>query len=572
MKIKKRIKAIILIPITFSGLNALEFGGIGNLSPSMGGAGVALKNAFGLYYNPALLSSNGKTKFGYSIGANISEKNFSNFASIDIDNMKDTATDLGKQFGGGSSALGASTPVKAYVLPSKSLVASTSSTSAKALSADDGFLKALKDALKATNAADSTGSTSSTSTSEDLGDLWKKFKENPKKDSSKLVNELKKAISSSSMPLEQKNFFNTLSSGIDFNNFDASSGSISKIVIKKGSNPNLDKTMEDMKNIFETLKQNSFNGISQNGIVLSIFDGGLEDSFGSLAFGIFQNIQATGSLKADPNKLGLIFGSGSDYYKLTVDNDKFIFQKSTQEEYNNKSLIKSLEEGHHKFVASGFILNEVPIGYSKSIYTYYFNMSFGVALKYMNAMSNYREIPLTKEISAGDFKSIATFSSLSFANSVGVDLGFMLELDMPTFTGLSAGLVAKNINYPTFKFNNSRSITIEPQYRAGIAYNGDIYSLALDIDILKNEVLSYSNNKVYSQTIGGGTMIDFKVFDLRLGAKYDFRKQEGIIITTGFNILGVLDVALESGTNFFKFKGYTIPKYAGIRIGGNFSF
>ena len=54
---------------------ALEFGTMGNVSASMGGAGVALKNsAFGLYYNPALLSASPKVKFGYSFGVNVQEK------------------------------------------------------------------------------------------------------------------------------------------------------------------------------------------------------------------------------------------------------------------------------------------------------------------------------------------------------------------------------------------------------------------------------------------------------------------------------------------------------------------
>ena len=45
----------------------LGFGSMGQVSSSMGGAGVALKNsAFGLYYNPALLSASPKVKFGYS--------------------------------------------------------------------------------------------------------------------------------------------------------------------------------------------------------------------------------------------------------------------------------------------------------------------------------------------------------------------------------------------------------------------------------------------------------------------------------------------------------------------------
>ena len=66
----KRLFGLILLGSSFvSQLCALEFGSMGNTSAAMGGAGVALKHsAWGLYYNPALLSSDPKVKLGYSLG------------------------------------------------------------------------------------------------------------------------------------------------------------------------------------------------------------------------------------------------------------------------------------------------------------------------------------------------------------------------------------------------------------------------------------------------------------------------------------------------------------------------
>lgn len=47
----------------------MGFTSMGNVSTSLGGAGVALRNsAWGLYYNPALLSSDPRSKFSFSIG------------------------------------------------------------------------------------------------------------------------------------------------------------------------------------------------------------------------------------------------------------------------------------------------------------------------------------------------------------------------------------------------------------------------------------------------------------------------------------------------------------------------
>ncbi|WP_120955751.1 conjugal transfer protein TraF [Helicobacter mehlei] len=59
------------------GLEGLEFGEMGDTSFGMGGAGVALENSsWGLYYNPALLDIDSRTKFGYSFGASIGQENF----------------------------------------------------------------------------------------------------------------------------------------------------------------------------------------------------------------------------------------------------------------------------------------------------------------------------------------------------------------------------------------------------------------------------------------------------------------------------------------------------------------
>ncbi len=47
----------------------MGFAPMGNVSTSLGGAGVALRNsAWGLYYNPALLSSDPRSKFSFSVG------------------------------------------------------------------------------------------------------------------------------------------------------------------------------------------------------------------------------------------------------------------------------------------------------------------------------------------------------------------------------------------------------------------------------------------------------------------------------------------------------------------------
>lgn len=67
-------KNLALIFAFGSMLNALGFAPMGNVSTSLGGSGVALRNsAWGLYYNPALLSSDPRSKFSFSGGFYLSQ-------------------------------------------------------------------------------------------------------------------------------------------------------------------------------------------------------------------------------------------------------------------------------------------------------------------------------------------------------------------------------------------------------------------------------------------------------------------------------------------------------------------
>ncbi|WP_163556297.1 conjugal transfer protein TraF [Helicobacter suis] len=76
MIIESTKRALLLCVLTYGGLEGLEFGGMGNTSFGMGGAGVALENStWGLYYNPALLDIDDRTKFAYSFGVSVAQKN-----------------------------------------------------------------------------------------------------------------------------------------------------------------------------------------------------------------------------------------------------------------------------------------------------------------------------------------------------------------------------------------------------------------------------------------------------------------------------------------------------------------
>ncbi|WP_233707369.1 conjugal transfer protein TraF [Helicobacter cetorum] len=80
MVIKRFFSLALLTPCL---VKALEFGGMGNVSMGLGGAGVALENSqWALYYNPALLDMDEKSKFGYSFNAQVAQKNVLSLANL----------------------------------------------------------------------------------------------------------------------------------------------------------------------------------------------------------------------------------------------------------------------------------------------------------------------------------------------------------------------------------------------------------------------------------------------------------------------------------------------------------
>lgn len=90
---------------------SLGFAPMGNVSTSMGGAGVALRNsAWGLYYNPALLSSDPRSKFSFSGGLYLTRTNLNEILELNpqtdytqvqeiLSNLKDSKAGIETQLG-----------------------------------------------------------------------------------------------------------------------------------------------------------------------------------------------------------------------------------------------------------------------------------------------------------------------------------------------------------------------------------------------------------------------------------------------------------------------------------------
>ena len=282
----------------------------------------------------------------------------------------------------------------------------------------------------------------------------------------------------------------------------------------------------------DILSQNYSNLTSQNGISFQFSPAWIRGSFGSLAFSYFasfySNISASSKIsKSDTQEVGSL-------------------------------------------ISSNLLLQEIPISYA---YTFFFknsNLNIGANFKYMNAIFYQEQNSINANTNIQQtIKNIRTHLSSNNVSNFGLDLGISYNIDLPKFQYLTFGAVAKNINYPSFKFDGTK-IIIKPQYRVGIAYNHPLVTFSVDADILPNEIFTFSDSKQFSQMIGAGLKFDLKVVDMRIGAAKDLRQDNGMILTTGINVLGFLDIAFQIGTKATS-NSYT-PRYMALQVGGSFSF
>lgn len=546
----KRLFGFILLSSLFvSQLCALEFGSMGNTSAAMGGAGVALKHsAWGLYYNPALLSSDPKVKLGYSLGVGLREQNLAKLTTIDINNMTDTAERLIATF----------TNAGAGGVPSAGVITDV-----------------IKEGLRTALGVQGTGDVQK--------DLENYLQQHPDGNYGSLIQGILGAVNQNqNISQDQKDLLDNIVGNIDYGNLDFSNGggsgaikdALQNITINKGGDKGLDKAVEDISSMQEILKDNNLNIVSQNGVILQISSKTMNEKLGSLGVAYFASAYSSMSINADSSKMRLIINSGNSYYELVDNGGSFSFKASSKADYDKYSLIASLEGNSdaHKLVTTALMLSEVPIGYARTFYLKHGNLNLGITGKLMNAISTQKQININKTTDfQKELTSLASLENTISSNNFGVDVGVLYELDLPEFRYLTIGLVAKNLNSPTFE-SSLNNITIKPQYRMGLGYNSKFLNVAFDADLTPNDLLAFSNVKQQSQMIGGGVGFDLKVVDLRLGAMKDLRQDTGLILTGGLNVLGFLDIALQASTKTTKLDGTPIPQYINLRLGGSFSF
>ncbi|WP_288545835.1 conjugal transfer protein TraF [uncultured Helicobacter sp.] len=571
-----------------SSLFGLEFGGMGNISAGMGGAGVALKNSqWAIYYNPALLAVNKKSGFAYSFGVGYKETNLSAIAGIDFNNLEQMPNKINGLFNGtttrsvGTTRVRRSTGAKATPLVGGAM----GDVLANLVGKTNG--SATDDDLKTYIGTVAKNNNITVDTSKGVDEIVQDIQKNPQGNAA--FDEIKQGLQASIDKTKAQNpndeslgLLGTIVDNLTPENVGglleiAGKGNgnmdlgviLSKmggITLSTSSDPSLNQFLKDVGIINDVLHRNDFSIATQNGLVINI--GSKNTKRGTISVAIMPSAFVSATARIDNTHNRIIIDAGSsNYAEVSVGSGSVTIKKSDKATFDSSSLLS--DQANHALNVSSVTIAEVPVGYGHLFETKIGNFAVGGAVKYifglgyaMNAQGGFNNLTSNINVNAKDIQQTRTF---------GIDLGFLYQ---PRFTkNFSIGLVAKNLNAPKIKTNMQR-VTLNPQVRAGLSYTflSDKIVLALDADLLPNDTLSIARPK--SQVVGGGLLFDFKWVDLRLGSMYDFRNNsnEGMILTAGINILGFLDVAVQSNLHMASFEGISLPSYFNVKLGGSFSW
>ena len=566
---------------------ALEFGQMGNISAGIGGAGVALKSSqWALYYNPALLGMNKKSGFAYSFGVGYKETNLTRAASIDIDNLQNMPNKLADLFSG-ATTISAGTGFRAAPAAAKNFDPSNLGVFGEVLNgmlgkpdgqATDDDLKTYLESVAGNNGITITQGQSTDQILEELQkhpeafndikqDLQESIKDTAQKhpDQSGSLGLLEGLVDN----LTPENIGGLLDSAQKGDmSLDKLLQSMGGLTLSLSNDPSLNRFVKDLATINDIVSRNDFSLSTQNGLVMNI---GSKKKRGTISIGIMPSAYMSAAVRMDPTHNQIIIQNGGQDYKVEVGSDSISLGVAGSGDFDKSSILSA--NAKHQISAASVGVVEVPIGYGHLFETPIGDIAVGLAAKYIFGTGYL----YSKE---GSFDTITqnltpSFNAIPQTHTFGIDAGLAYA---PRFAkNFTLGFVAKNLNMPKIKTDATTGAMtrLNTQLRAGLSYGwlNDKIVLAGDIDLMPNDTLSAARPK--SQVAGGGVLIDLKYFDLRLGAMYDFRNNsdEGMILTGGINLLGFLDIAVQSNLHLSQaVSGISIPSYLLLKVGGGFSW
>jgi len=207
-----------------------------------------------------------------------------------------------------------------------------------------------------------------------------------------------------------------------------------------------------------------------------------------------------------------------EYFDSTLNVAKLADQSVNGGSFENNSSILEFR---------GASITEVPITYGHAFND---NFSMGANVKWMKAETFYYRASVFNDDSEEHFDNAKDNSEES--STAGLDLGALYK------TGpFRVGIVARNVNTPSFDYAGPGDYEIDPQVRAGAAVRlGNWVTLAADVDLTENDTNVSDDYK--SRNISLGAEFDLLRFlQLRAGGYKNLSESDiGTVYTAGLGV------------------------------------
>lgn len=233
------------------------------------------------------------------------------------------------------------------------------------------------------------------------------------------------------------------------------------------------------------------------------------------------NSLASGKMISPQASLSAVLGVSGDTFSFAISakTDVLLAGGFDPNTYNVSSISALQSSVNNQLALFGVQMTEVGISVATSLNVAGVDIAVGVTPKIIQVDSLvYRQSVSSSSTDLDDLLDEDAITDLGDVTTL--DAGVLL-----TFTEkIQLGVVAKNLLTEDFFDPNDPFGTVtlkfDTQLRAGIAYNGDIITLGVDVDLTENTVISSAFGDVKTQFVSAGLEFDaFDILQLRAGVQ-----------------------------------------------------
>jgi hypothetical protein len=288
----------------------------------------------------------------------------------------------------------------------------------------------------------------------------------------------------------------------------------------------------------------------------------------NFGFGVYVSTEAAAVGNVDQTRDRFIFENQGLYYNYNPSTDQYA--QTTKSDYVTNSIDYAFKNGKTNILTFGVVIAELPLAYAYDFKIPSGHLSVGGAAKVMIGRSYFKTQRIDKKNDNSNSAKNLDKSSTNF----GLDIG--VHYQSTYIKGLSAGVVLKNINRPSFDTAmEGKKVNVDPLMRLGVSYMIlDSLEAAFDLDLTENKLI---DDTTKSRMFGGGlSWQPVSWLNISGGLMRDLSiANEGMIYTAGFG-LGLqvfhLDIAAQISGKNNSYQGTSVPRYGNVMFAFNSSW